>query len=78
MIDSSPGSRSVRPGQSSGPGTSGGEAQAPEASMSRWPSAALTVRISRSATWPTARAWVMLRPSTAMVTSMSSTDGGWA
>jgi hypothetical protein len=46
--------------------------------MSRLPRAALTVKISRSATWPVARAWVVLRPDTATVTSMSSTDGSLA
>src|SRR3954447_20941309 len=46
--------------------------------MSRSPSAALTVRISRSTTRPTARACVVLRPSTAIVTSMSIMSGGRA
>jgi hypothetical protein len=38
----------------------------------------LTVRISRSATWQTARAWVIWWPSTAIVTSMSTTSPGFA
>src|SRR5262245_734636 len=45
---------------------------------SRRPSAALTVRISRSQTCPTARACVMCRPATATITSMSRIDGGLA
>jgi hypothetical protein len=38
----------------------------------------LTVKTSRSATWPTARAWVIWWPETATVTSMSRTLGGLA
>jgi hypothetical protein len=66
-----------RAGHSSGGGTSGGLTQVPRTSMSRCPSAAFTVRISASATCPTARAWVTLWPALATVTSMSSIDGGW-
>ena len=78
MIDAWPGMRGPRTAHSSGGGTDGGSTHEPSAFTSRVPRAALTVRISVSATWPTARAWVMLRPWTARVTSMSSTDGGWA
>ena len=42
------------------------------------PSAALTVRISRLPTWPTARAWVIWWPTTARVTSMSRTSPSFA
>ena len=38
----------------------------------------MTVRISRSATWQTARAWVIWWPSTASVTSMSTYSPGRA
>ena len=47
-------------------------------SNGRLPSAAFTVRISRSSTWHVARACVMWWPSTASVTSMSSTSPGRA
>ena len=50
-------------GHSSGGGHLGHRSPTrPRPSRSRRPRAALTVRISVSATWPTARAWVMLRP----------------
>jgi hypothetical protein len=44
----------------------------------RSPRAALTVRISRSATWHTTRAWVIWWPTTASVTSMSTVSPGLA
>ena len=77
-IDGMPGMRGSRTAHSSGPGTSGRSTHVSSTSRSRWPSAALTVRISVSPTWPTTRAWVMLRPAAASVTSMSITDGGVA
>ena len=78
MIESLPGMRDMRLGQSSGGGTVGISAHWPPASSGRWPRAAFTVRISRSPTWPTARAWVTCLPATAIVTSMSMIDGGLA
>ena len=71
VIPSSSGVTPKRISHSSGGGTSGICSHMPAAGLSRWPSAALTVRISRSPTWPTARAWVTLRPSLATMTSMS-------
>ena len=78
MIDSMPGIRGWRVSHSSGGGTSGRSTQAPSVGDSRVPSAALTVRISVSATWPTTRPCVTLRPWAASVTSMSRIDGGLA
>ena len=64
-----------RGGQSSGRGRpSGSRSHCPASSRGRCPSAALTVRISRFPTWQTARAWVIWCPSTAMVTSTSTTS----
>ena len=59
MIDRSRPKRGARTGQSSGSGTLGITAHWPSTGSSRDPSAALTVRISRSPTWPTARAWAV-------------------
>jgi hypothetical protein len=78
MIDSTSGWRGGRPAQLSGAGTSGMTVHTPSSSSSRVPSAALTVRISVSATWPTTRAWVTWRPWAAIVTSTSRMDGGTA
>ena len=71
MIDRSWPNLGARVGQSSGAGTSGMTFHWPPTSRSRDPSAAFTVRISRSPTWPTARAWEVLRPEMATVTSRS-------
>ena len=68
----------VARGHSSGGGTSGIVSHWPLSSSGRWPSAALTVRISRLPTWHTARACVIWWPSTASVTSMSITSPGLA
>ena len=66
----------VRGRHSSGGGTCGsfGHGRRPGSPANRgrrW-----TVRISVSATWPMARAWVVDLPTTGTVTSMSMTDGG--
>ena len=58
--------RSCAPGTRRARARRAARAHWPSAAMSRLPSAALTVRISRLPTWPTARAWVTWRPSTAM------------
>ena len=79
MIDSVPGSREPAHRALVGrPDRRVARPTRPRRSSSRVPRAALTVRISVSATWPTARAWVICGPATASVTSMSSIDGGWA
>ena len=74
MIVSRSSQRDVRAGQSSGRGTCGGVSHSPLPAMGRWPSAAFTVRISRSATCATTRAWVVKCPDVATVTSTSITS----
>ena len=64
-----------RGGQSCGRGRSSGRrSHCPVCSSGRCPSAALTVRTSRFPTWQTARACVIWWPSTATVTSTSTTS----
>ena len=71
MIEPLVASGALRTGQSSGCGTSGIADHCPVASSSVEPRAAFTVRISRSPTWPTTRAWAVFTTGTAMVTSRS-------
>ena len=49
-----------------------------ETPSGREPSAAPTVRISRSSTWATTRAWLTVLPSAGTVTSRSTTSPGRA
>jgi hypothetical protein len=78
MIESSTCHRLSRGRHSDGGFTTGITGHWPLSCRSRSPRAAFTVRISVLPTVPTARAWVVWRPSEATVTSMSITDGGRA